>query len=496
MVRAVYSDGCDSDFSCKSAEITTGCSKVFGILKYCKKIIDGPPSVYRLPLVEIQSSKDDDQKTRKCRYGNSTCLREKTVLMVGPRTGGKTTLINGLVNHSLGVKWEHEYRLKISDEPEITSSSLESPTEWITSYKLHPVTTDTDFILNIIDTPSFHEGPESVESNKNLVKRLKFFLSTRGPKGMNGIDAVCFVSQANPVTFSGIDKAFSDILDGIVSLFGDNMHGNIIPMLTFADGKEPSVLKILSTVGVPTQRFFVFNSSTLFPPYTEDALLGKTSWKLSSRGFEGFLNHLSNMKPCPAFKTTPMTTTQPNEKWQQEKMTHLQENRRLEINVQLMNLANVQSDRDTVKSFAIDKELNNTSTYDEKVYRQEIPLKPGTRVTNCIVCHTTCHFPCTIPINNRKKRCDVMKKGNCTKCHQKCVWHLHRNDTFRIIKVQVKTVTRTYADIKAKYEFNVEENVSTDAMLQAITRAFVSLMEVVISLISKTVKTSNSLQKI
>ncbi|XP_021340771.1 uncharacterized protein LOC110441832 [Mizuhopecten yessoensis] len=314
MVRAVYSDGCDSDFSCKSAEITTGCSKVCGILKYCKKIIDGPPSVYRLPLVEIQSSKDDDQKTRKCRYGNSTCLREKTVLMVGPRTGGKTTLINGLVNHSLGVKWEHEYRLKITDEPEITSSRQESPTEWITSYKVHPVTTDTDFILNIIDTPSFHEGPESYERNQNLLQRLKFFLSTRGPKGMNGIDAVCFVSQANPVTFSGIDKAFSDILDGIVSIFGDNMHGNIIPMLTFADGKEPSVLKILSTVGVPTQRFFVFNSSTLFPPYTEDALLGKTSWKLSSRGFEGFLNHLSNMKPCPALKTTPMTTTQPNKK--------------------------------------------------------------------------------------------------------------------------------------------------------------------------------------
>ncbi|XP_033726472.1 uncharacterized protein LOC117316089 [Pecten maximus] len=412
--------------------------------------------------------------------------------MVGPREAGKTTLTEGLVNHSLGVNWEDNFRFTITDE---TPTSKGSHTEWITCYKVHPIMEHADFILNIVDTPSFNDESGSTESNQDLLKHLKGFLSARGPKGLNrGIDAVCLVIPANPVQYKGIDVILQDIFNSIMSICGVNMLENIIPMLTFADGKEPSVLSILSSVGVPTQHRFVFNSSTLFPPYSNDAQLGKTLWQFRSRGYEEFLEHLPNMKPSRVLENNPITP-RPDTKpvGQEEIMTHLQGNR-LEIDVKLMDLATVKADKDTLKKFAVDIELNKSFSFEEEIYQQEkIPLDPGTHVTNCILCHTTCHYPCQIPDNKEKIRCSAMANGNCTVCHQKCIWHMHRNDPFRIEERMVK-VTRTYEGLKAKYEFGMQENVPADAMQLAIKRAFVSLLEEVISLISKTVKTSNDLQ--
>ncbi|XP_060084762.1 uncharacterized protein LOC132564026 [Ylistrum balloti] len=492
MSRAVYADGSTSEFSNKSVEVKTKCSELNTVLRLCQKIHDGPPSVYRLPSDESRSMRDEDQKIRMCTLGDSKCLQEKVILMIGPGEGGKTTLVNGLVNHNLGVKWKDDCRFKITDETG-TPPNQRSHTEWITCYKLHPIMDNNDYILNIIDTPSLNDGPGS--TNEELFERLKHFLSSGSTWGLNGrIDAICLVVQANPVQANSIDMALCDVSHSIASIFGVNMLENILPMLTFGDGKEPSVLSTLSTIGFPTVRHFVFNNSTLFPPYTEDALLGETLWQFRSKGFEDFLQHLQTMNPCP-LKTTAAIPPSLEPKDQQKIMTEIQDNR-LDMNVKLMDLATIKADRDTVKTYAVDIDLKKSFTYEEEVYQQEkIPLAPGTHVTNCIICHTTCHYPCQIPDNDGKIRCAAMKNGNCTVCHQKCVWHVHRNDTFRIDEKTV-TVTRTYEGIKAKYKFDVKDDVSADAMLLAIKRAFVSLLEELISLISRTVKSSNTLQGI
>ncbi|XP_033728212.1 uncharacterized protein LOC117317506 [Pecten maximus] len=114
MFRAVYPDGSSSAFSHKSVKITTNGSELRTLLKVCQKIDDGPPGVYRLPLMSV--SENTDKKTRKCVFGTSTCLRERTILMVGTNEAGKTTLIEGLVNHCLGVQWEDDFRFAITDE--------------------------------------------------------------------------------------------------------------------------------------------------------------------------------------------------------------------------------------------------------------------------------------------------------------------------------------------------------------------------------------------
>lgn len=488
MTRAVYSDGRTSEFGIKSVEIKTKCSELQTLLKVCRQIDDGPPSVHKLPLEEFRESEDNILKTRKYVFGTSTCKREKTILLVGPTKAGKSTLTEGLVNYSLGVSWEDNFRFTITDE---LPTNKVSHTEWITCYKVHPIMESCEFILNIIDTPSFHDESASTE----LIQRLKTFLSGDGPKGLNrGIDAVCFVLPANPTETSGADTYLRELFDSIVSIGGRNIVENIIPTLTFADGKDPLMLEHLSAAGIPTQSYFVFNLSTLFPPYTKDDQLGKTLWQFRSRGYEKFLGHLPSLKPCRVKENQP-SKPQTNPSDQQAMMTQLQGNR-LQIDVKLMDLATVKSDRDTVKKFAVDIGLNKSFSYDEHVYHQEkIPLDPGTHVTNCILCHTTCHYPCSIPDNAGKIGCAAMNNGNCTVCHQKCVWHMHRNDTFRI-ETKVTTVTRTYEGLKAKYEFGTTDSVPADDMLVAIKRAFVSLLEDVIALISKTVQSSNDLQGI
>ncbi|XP_033731324.1 uncharacterized protein LOC117320949 [Pecten maximus] len=484
MFRAVYLDGSTSAFSPKSLEIKTKCSEQHNVLQRCLKIHEGPPSVYKLPLLRIHESEDD--MTRKLVFGTSTSHREKTILMIGPSESGKTTLIEGLVNHCLGVKWEDDFRFAITDE---TSTHKGSHTELITYYKVHPIRENGDFILNIIDTPSLKDSSKSTKNNQELLKRLHWFLSTKHLEGINrGIHAVCFVTPANPVQYDGIDNHLRDIFDSIMSICGVNMLENVIPMLTFADGKSPSVLANLSAVGVPTHHHFVFNNSTLFPPYSTDAQLGKTFWQLGSRGNEEFLKYLPNMKPYRIFENTVVqrpVLRKPDER--HEIIMHLIGNY-TEIDVRLNNLLRLQADRDTVKRCAVDIEKGQTLSCDDTEFvLKGIPLMDGVNI--CKDCNSICHYPCRIKTSCELYKCFSMKDQTyCTACEGKCHWKRHRlYDHQNSRKIQ-------YDILKAKYELGVEEKIPADYMLLSIKRAFVSSLEEVISLISETAEYSNELQ--
>ncbi|XP_033731323.1 uncharacterized protein LOC117320948 [Pecten maximus] len=478
MLRAVYPDGSSSAFSHKSVKITTKCSELRTLLKVCQKIDDGPPGVYRLPLMSVSENKD--KKTRKCVFGTSTCLRERTILMVGTNEAGKTTLIEGLVNHCLGVQWEDDFRFAITDE---TSTHKGPRTEWITGYKLHPIMEKGDFILNIIDTPSFHDGSGSIESNKRVLQRLHWFLSTKDPQGINrGIHAVCFVTPANHVQYDGIDNHLRDIFRSIMSICGVNMLENVIPMLPFADGKSPSVLANLSAAGVPTHHHFVFNNSTLFPPYLTDAQLGKTFWQLGSRGNEEFLKYLSNMNPYRVLENTP-ETVEPTEKpvIQEENM----QLNRMKINDRLEYLSTLKADRDILKKAMLNANMPSTPSH------MRVPTEDGKRATNCSHCKVACHYPCTCSVTSDSdlRNCIVFKQTEkCTKCINECCYSNHDTST--------KDRYEWCCIALPEFGFNCDEKVANDAMKFAMKRAFLSSLEEVTSLIAIQKKFSKDLQGI
>ena len=53
-------------------------------------------------------------------------MSEKTIMLVGATGSGKSTLVDGLANYLLGVKWDDPYRLSIVDLEEEEQTTLQN----------------------------------------------------------------------------------------------------------------------------------------------------------------------------------------------------------------------------------------------------------------------------------------------------------------------------------------------------------------------------------
>ena len=70
----------------------------------------------------------------------------KTIILTGSSKSGKTTLVNAIANHILGVKWDTPYRFTISRKDETTLST--------NVYSIHcEIGFRIPFSLTIVDTP-------------------------------------------------------------------------------------------------------------------------------------------------------------------------------------------------------------------------------------------------------------------------------------------------------------------------------------------------------
>ena len=59
---------------------------------------------------------------------------------------------------------------------------------------------------------------------------------------IDNVNGICFVASASSPRLTSTQKY---IFSSIVSLFGNDIAENFIPMLTFCDGKEPQILASL-----------------------------------------------------------------------------------------------------------------------------------------------------------------------------------------------------------------------------------------------------------
>ena len=118
----------------------------------------GKLQIYKLPL--CPTKKDESEMIARYYIDKSVPPRtvgvtERVLMVVGATGAGKSTLINGMANYLLGVKWKHDFRFKlITDEG--SGSQANSQTKWITAYTFprrdgSPIS----YNLTIIDTPGF-----------------------------------------------------------------------------------------------------------------------------------------------------------------------------------------------------------------------------------------------------------------------------------------------------------------------------------------------------
>ena len=76
----------------------------------------------------------------------------------------------------------------------------------------------------------------------------------------------------------------------------------------------------------------------------------------------------------------------------------------------------------------------------------------------------------TIADDNKKMGCASMDKttGKCRICAGKCIWSLHKNTPY-IFDYVTENVTKTYADMKERYEGALGQKLTHEKYIEQLT---------------------------
>jgi ABC-type dipeptide/oligopeptide/nickel transport system ATPase component len=432
----------------------------------------GCHEIYKLPLYDMLSK---TKGIAKCTIGNPRNLTlefpEKVLMLVGATGSGKSTLINGIANYVLGVRWEDDFRFKLITE-EASTDQTKSVTKTITSYSFPRFDgSPLDFRLTVVDTPGFGDT-RGLERDEEITALIKDFFSTRGPEGIDHIDGIGFVAQSPLVRLTHIQKY---IIDSILAVFGKDIADNIFLMTTFADGAYPPVVDAIKThitesdppVPINTEHllYFKFNNSALFtkPNDTGKTTFDEMYWNVGCTSLDDFFSHLLTAKE----QTLQLTRAVLDER---QKLQALIQGIQQDVRKGMNAIDEMRQEKQVLEANEAKIQANKDFTYETDEYHQKkVPLSSGTYVTNCLFCHRTCHFPCMIPKDSDKKGCAAMdSNGYCEVCPNHCFWNPHHvNNDFRYEEEKV-TVTKHYTDLEKKYKDAKEGKATAHSMILKI----------------------------
>ena len=261
------------------------------------------------------------------------------------------------------------------------------------------------------------------------------------------------------------------IFESILAIFGNDVRDNISFLVTFTDGQTPPVLDGIKEADIAHQldshghpRHLRFNNSGFFSSNQEDgADFGPMFWRLGMNSFKSFFSSLSSMK------TRSLTLT--NEVLEERKHINVTiEGLTLKIHKQLTKMEELRKTKQMIENHMDQINANKDFKYTVTVSKgDKIEITDGKCTTNCSKCSMSCHFPCGLGITDDKRKCAAMGKedGLCKACPLKCNWDLHLNQNFHWIFKDV-TETKTYEEIKNKYEDAVQKKLSTQGVLKAL----------------------------
>ncbi|RXN08646.1 hypothetical protein ROHU_031703 [Labeo rohita] len=239
---------------------------------------------------------DEYGKVRKWTFGKKDASKKnKIVLLVGETGVGKTTLINTMVNHLLGVKFEDEIWYEITEEAARDQS--ESQTSEITMYEVFPV--KGAMSLTIIDTPGYGDT-RGLEKDLEVAENLATLFQSND--GVYEVDAVCFVTQASKNRLS--DRQHY-IISSVLSLFGKDIVNNIVFLITHFDGLPPNnVIGAINKAKIPCRRdksgqpvYFLFNNRQSDARHTKERQVRaqRDAWEDSVDEMKKFLQSLNEI---------------------------------------------------------------------------------------------------------------------------------------------------------------------------------------------------------
>lgn len=462
----------------------------------------GAVPVYIVPLKKDQINVDGCKQF--CFGKESTRKTNRTIMVLGATGAGKSTLINGMINYILGVKWEDSYRFKLVDEGQLKSQT-ESQTSEVTVYKLnHQEGFEIDCSLTIVDTPGFGDT-RGIKRDQMITEQLRNLFSA--DCGVSEIDAVCFVAQAALARLTPSQKY---VFDSVLSIFGKDVAENIRVLVTFADGQQPPVLEAINASGVPCPKtkgglpvHFKFNNSALFADNKSSAANSMSGddddeggfdemfWNMGIKSMKRFFAALNIINT----KSLKMTKEVLRERQQLENSV---ENVQRQVKLGLAKLEEIKETTGKLKEHEGEISRNENFEFYVNIIKpvQKDISGTGNYITNCQQCHATCHFPCGIPNDADKAGCCAMgTNGYCTECPGKCHWNVHYNQKYRWDYEEVKE-KRTVQELKEKYQNATKAKITVKELVDELKADYKNVQAKVVELMERSSKCLNRLKEI
>ncbi|XP_010902042.4 uncharacterized protein LOC105030081 [Esox lucius] len=428
-------------------------SKVKNMIPQSHLINRGPPARYQLETKKM--SLDNNDKLRRCTFlEKDPFMMNKTILLVGETSTGKSTLINAMVNYVLGVKMEDKVWFEITEEE--TTGQTESKTTRVTVYEIFGYEgRRVPYSLTIIDTPGFGDT-RGIEKDNMIAEKL--FQLFRSDKGIHQIDAVGLVIKA---AMNRLSDRQQYIFDAVLSLFGKDMEKNIVAFITHSDGMAPkNALEAITAAKVPCAKneknhpvHFVFNNVQSEPNDEKYDHYQEQAWNQGLKSMEKLFTYLNNIET----KTVKKTEGVLRERKQLEAVVGNLQELIKEIEVKQKEIKDTQNALEKHKN---EMEENKNFSYEvEEIYKDKISVDTlrnwflyNNGATICTVCEENCHYPDCWWVSDLSW-CSVMKNNHCTVCTNKCHFtkHVKGNEKYDL---KTRMVTRTYEELKYKYDIS------------------------------------------
>uniref|UniRef100_A0A3Q4HKG1 AIG1-type G domain-containing protein n=1 Tax=Neolamprologus brichardi TaxID=32507 RepID=A0A3Q4HKG1_NEOBR len=421
----------------------------------------GSPDVYQLRTENKKIGCGVTKMTVGKRNPNKS---NRTILLVGETGTGKSTLINALVNYTMGVQWEDELWFQIVKEEKRSQS--ESQTSDVIVYEIFEFENKTlPYSLTIIDTPGFGDTRGSERDAVVANRLLQLFESE---DGVHEVHAVGLVMKASENRMS---DRLRQTFDSVMSLFGKNVERNIVALITHSNGAKPkNACEALEAANIKCARneknepaHFLFNNSQ-HEDRKEEEKYSKYAHEVSEKGMREFTTFLGKAVPQKLQKTVEVLI-------KKQRLAACIKNLQDRIKRTEGKQREITEIEQALKIYEENMKANENFKvkYDEE-YTVKVNINGGSwgvifynAAVSCTFCQETCHHPCENAWN--AEWCRVMSSGRCTVCTNNCPAANHVKANW-IYENRRRTVEKTFENIKEKYEKNKSQSEKNLSILE------------------------------
>lgn len=397
----------------------------------------------------------------------------KTLLLVGETGTGKSTLVNVLFNHMIGVQFHDKIWFQFFKEKE-GEDQTESQTSDVIVYEILDFENQTcPYTLTVIDTPGYGDT-RGIEKDLNVRERL--FELFRSEDSVRELHAVGLVMKSS---INRVTDRLMYILNSMISSFGKGIEKNIIAFLTYSDGIQPrNALEALKAANIKLAKnekkqpvCFLFNNRQTTERTDEEEPAFETFWKVSERGLFEFQKFMEKITPQKLDQTVEVIKSRIR---LEACIKNLQE-RIMLIKQKQTEIAQIQKYMEENEE-EIKKNKNFTIEIDE-VYMDKEQISGGMwgvfntfhkGAVTCSICKENCHYPgCTVAWE--AKNCEVMKGGRCTICTKRCPASDHVKETWIYVS-KTKTVQKTKTELEEKYMATMKKGEENQSLLEELEK--------------------------